>query len=139
MITADGMVGGRCGRCGPGAARLVAALALVLLVLGATAGAAGATDNPKGPKQTFIKNCKDSGGSVQEYTGEMEGVVQCTHVKDGTITTVGCEFTGPYLWVCGASQQPDSHGTPIRTTGRAVAPNVRVAGQLQTADDDDRE
>jgi hypothetical protein len=133
--TTDGRTGRQGGRW---AVRAVAAVAVALLVLGATLGAAGASDNTRSPKQTFIKNCTDSGGSVQEYTGEMEGVVQCTHVKDGNVTTVGCEFTGPYLWVCGGSTQPDSHGTPIRRSPGLRTPAVSPGASLAIDDDEER-
>jgi hypothetical protein len=112
MDTVDTTVGGRVGRFGSGMVRLAAAAVLVLLVLGATMDAAGATNHggPSGPRATFIKNCRASGGTVMEGAGDNEASVSCTHRNpDGSITDVDCEFTGPILWYCNGQTRPSTN------------------------------
>jgi hypothetical protein len=131
MITADTTIGGRFGL---GAARLVAALALVLIVLGATMGAAGAQNHggPSGPRATFIKNCRNSGGTVMEGAGDNEGSVSCTHRNpDGSITDVDCEFTGPVLWYCNGQTRPS-------TNVNLIARPKPVGGAAAVSDDGQR-
>ena len=114
-MNTDTTAGGRFGRFGPGTVRLVAAAVLVLLVLGATLDAAGASQSGRGlPQRTFIKNCRDSGGTVGSGAEDNAGSSWCTwRNPDGSVTEVACEFSGTILWWCtGQTRLTSGPGSP---------------------------
>jgi hypothetical protein len=107
---------GRTGRhLGRQVVRALAAVAFALLVLGATMGAVDARQQGRGlPQSTFMKNCRDSGGTVGSGAEDNAGSAWCTwRNPDGTIIEVACEFTGSYLWYCtGQTRITSGPGSP---------------------------
>ncbi len=116
------------GQVGRRALRLVVGGMLALLVLGATMDAAGARQQGRGlPQSTFMKNCRDSGGTVGSGAGDNAGSAWCTwRNPDGSVTEVACEFTGSYLWYCtGSTRLTAGPGSPTHGgTGGSVVLDV---------------
>lgn len=139
------------GQVGHRVLRLVAGGLLALLVLGATMDAAAARQQGRGlPQSTFMKNCRDSGGTVGSGAGDNAGSAWCTwRNPDGSILEVACEFTGSYLWYCtGGTRITAGPGSPtLGERGNVVLAAKQSTGlQTQTASpgavqaiDDDKE